>query len=311
MKGGKMTRLGDNLPAALAQYARIIEPQTGGCDVLLDRTLAKAKETVKASTYAQYALICKKLKPILGEFQPSDVAGRHVAAILDHHRATPNFSNRMLTFMRLAFANALTWGMAHTNPTYGVKRFKEASRDRLLTHAEFAAIKAHAPAQLQAIMDIAFLTGQRIGDVLGIKLADIKSDGIYFTQQKTAKRLMVSMTPELEQAVGRAKALHSNIRGLTFFHGRGGKPLSYYGVRSAWDRACERAGVNDTTLHDIRAMSATAAKKQGKSATALLGHSTESTTTRYLRDRDFQMVDGPSIGQVLDNWTGKAKKSTA
>src|SRR6185436_9203573 len=124
-----------------------------------------------------------------------------------------------------------------------------------------------------------------------------------FKQQKTGKRLLVNMTPELEQAIARAKGLHSNIRGLTLFHGRGGRPLSYSGVHGAWERACERAGVKDATPHDIRAMAATVAKKQGKSATALLGHSTESTTTRYLRDRDFQPVDGPSIGQVLDNWT--------
>jgi integrase len=311
VKGGKWKRLGDNLQTALAEYARIIEPRTGGCDELLDRTLEKSKETIKPSTLEQYTTVCKKLKPILAEFTPDAVESHHVAAILDHHRATPNMANRMLTFMRLAFSNGLTWGMCRTNPCYGVKRHEEKHRDRYLTDAEFAAIKAKAPAALQIVIDVAYFTGQRIGDVLAIRIADVTKDGIAFEQQKTGKRLLVAMTPELEQAVGRAKALHSNVRGLTLFHGRGGKPLSYFGVRSAFDRACKAAGIEDTTLHDLRAKAATDAKKQGLSATALLGHSTESTTTRYLRNRDYVVVNGPSIGQVLDNWTKDGKKSTA
>lgn len=311
VKGGKWTRLGDNLAAALAEYAGIIEPRTGGCDELLERTLDRAKERVKASTYSQYSIVCRKLKPILGEFSPGLVESHHIAAILDHHRKTPNMANRMLTFMRLAFQNGLTWGMCRTNPCYGVKRHEEKHRNRYISDTEFMSIKAHAPAGLNVIMDVCFYTAQRIGDVLAIRLSDVTKDGICFQQQKTGKRLLVAMTPELDQAVGRAKALHSNVRGLTLFHGRGGKPLGYKGVYDAFERACKAAGIEDATLHDIRAKAATDTKKQGGNATALLGHTTESTTVRYLRDRDYQVVNGPSIGQVLDNWTEGGKKSRA
>src|SRR5688500_8824233 len=100
----------------MAEYSRIIAPPTGGCDALLDRTLDRCKETVKPNTYIQYTLASKKLKPILAEFSPELVESHHIAAILDHHRATPNMANRMLTFLRLAFTNGLTWGMCKTNP---------------------------------------------------------------------------------------------------------------------------------------------------------------------------------------------------
>jgi integrase len=201
--------------------------------------------------------------------------------------------------------------MCRTNPTYGVKRHKEAVRDRLITQDEYQAIWDHAPAQLRAIMDVCYQAGQRIGDVLALRLASITKGGIYFQQEKTGKRLMVEMTPELEEAIARAKGLHSNVRGLTLFHGRGGKPLSYKGVYDAFKRACKRAGVEDAGLHDLRAKAATDAKKQGKNPTHLLGHSTESTTTRYLRSREYQPVKGPSIGQSLANWTEDSKKSKA
>jgi len=160
-------------------------------------------------------------------------------------------------------------------------------------------------------MDVCYLTGQRIGDVLAIRLADITQEGIYFQQEKTGKRLLVDMTIEIEDAVGRAKGLHSNVRGLTLFHGRGGRPLSYYGVRSAFQRACKLAKVEDATLHDIRAKAATDAERQGKNPTDLLGHSSRATTTRYLRGREHKRVSGPSIGQSRDNWTQEVKKSKA
>jgi hypothetical protein len=47
VKEGKWTRLGDNLQSALAEHARILEPRTGGCDELLDRTLERAKGDVE------------------------------------------------------------------------------------------------------------------------------------------------------------------------------------------------------------------------------------------------------------------------
>jgi len=310
VKRGKWTPLGSNLSSALAEYARLVAPPTGGCDELLNRTLERCRETVKPTTYAQYKLACEKLKPILAEFTPELVEPHHIAAILDHHRKTPNMANRVLTFARLAFSNGLTWGMCRTNPCYGVKRHIEHRRDRYLTDDEYSRIGKSAPAQLRSIMEIAYLTGQRIGDVLAIRLSDIRPEGIYFRQQKTGKRLLVN-APGLEDALGRARKLYSNIRGLTLFHGRGGKPLSYYGVRSAFQRACEDAKVEDATLHDIRAKSLTDAKRQGKNPQKLGGHSTEAMTNRYIRDRDYDVAEGPSIGHFAEFWTDEPKESTA
>lgn len=310
VKRGVWTPIGTTLSSALAEYSKIIAPPTGGCDELLERTLHRCKESVKPSTYSQYAQACKKLKPILAEFTPELVEPHHVAAILDHHRATPNMANRMLTFMRLSFANGLTWGLCRINPCYGVKRHTEKRRGRYLTNEEFKEIWQAAPPQLRAIMDVAYFSAQRIGDVLAIRLGDISKDGIAFKQQKTGKKLIVN-APGLEQAVERAKALHSNVRGLTLFHGRGGKPLGYSGVRDAFERACLLAKVEDATLHDIRAKSLTDADKQGKNPKKLAGHTQESTTNRYLRDRSADLVEGPSIGQLGEYWTEDVKKSTA
>lgn len=314
VKRGKWTRLADNLPEALAEYARLVAPQSGGCDDLLDRTLERCREKVKAKTLSentlkQYTVACKQLKKNLTEFTPNQLRPHHIANLMDMDRAKPNMANRKLSVLRLAFQNALTWGMAETNPTFGVGRLEEKKRDRLITDEEFKLVQAKAALHLQTIMDLAYSTGQRIMDVVKIRLADVTPEGIYFQQQKTKKRLLVRMNPEIAQALERAKALHTNIRGLTLFHQRGGRPYSYGAIRDAFRRACVLAGVQDYRPNDHRAKSLTDARRQGKDPTKLAGHTKSETTQRYLRDRDTVVVDGPSFGQPLDNWTADSGKS--
>jgi integrase len=136
--------------------------------------------------------------------------------------------------------------------------------------------------------------------VLKIRRADLLDDGIRFEQQKTGAKLIVPWNPELREVVKRAKAMHSNIRALTLLHNRRGKTPDYRTVREQWDKACLAAKVTDAHLHDLRAMSATWAKRQGLNATMLLGHTSPMQTVRYLRDRDAAVAEGPSFGQSKD-----------
>jgi hypothetical protein len=60
-------------------------------------------------------------------------------------------------------------------------------------------------------------------------------------------------------------------------------------------KACLAAGVEDADLRDLRPVAATEAKRQGLDPTALLGHTSQSMTKRYLRDKQTPVVDGPSF----------------
>lgn len=147
-------------------------------------------------------------------------------------------------------------------------------------------------------MDPAYLTAQRIGDVLAIRLSGISREGVSFQQEKTGKRLMVVMSPALEKAVSSARLLHGRQITPTYLLGqRNGKIRSYRGVRDLFDRAVEKAGVENAHLNDLRAKSITDAKKQGLDPQALAGHTTEAQTIRYIRDRETSVVEGPSFRQ--------------
>lgn len=286
----KWTPLSTNFHEALAQYAKLIAPMKGGMTELIAEFIADIRGDVAESTLRTYSIAAERLKAVMTEFAPEDVKPKHVAEIMDHYKQTPAMANTMRNVLKQVFERAVLAGKCDTNPVQFVPPKTTKKRGRYLTDAEFAAIREKATPTLTAIMDICYLTGQRIGDVLAIRLQDIDEGGIYFQQQKTKNRLKVMMTPDLKAAVEQAKALHTSVRGMTLFHTRGGKPFAYWTIRTLWERATLAARVEDANLHDLRAKAATDAKAQGLDSQALLGHATESAHLRYLRSKEIPVA---------------------
>lgn len=300
VKRGKWSRLGDDLPSALAEYGRRVKPTTAGTMPALVDEAVSAIPRLAESTRRQYRHAGRLIAKVFADFAPEQVEQRHIAQFRQALAETPNMANRCLSVLRQVFTYAVERQLVASNPAIGVTPYREAKRERLILAAEYQAIRAAARPRLQCVIDLLALTGQRVNDVLQLRREALRDDGIYFRQQKTGAQLVVRWTPELRAAVDRAKALHGNVRAFTLLHGRTGKAPDYRTVRDQWTRACEKAGVPDAQLRDLRAMAGTAAQAQGLDAQKLLGHTSPAMTKRYLRDRVAPVVDGPSIGQVLD-----------
>lgn len=299
VQGGKWQRLGATLPEALAEYGRRLAPASGGMDAIIDAAMVVICARVAPSTRKGYLDSARTLRHMLAEFSPQSVQPRHVVDLRQALAATPNYANRCLSVLRQIFDYALERQMVESNPCVQVKRLPERKRERLISPAEFARIRDAAPPRLQVIMDLLYLTGQRVGDVLALSRGALLDEGIAFRQQKTGARLLVRWTPDLRAVVERAKALNGNVQALTLLHNRRGKAPDYSTTKGQFTAACRAAGVADAQLRDLRAMSLTAAKAQGRNATALAGHASEAMTARYLRDRQVPVVDGPSFGHVF------------
>lgn len=296
VKRNKWHNFGTDHYEALKRYAEAHRPKSShGMAKLLDEWLEQASDTVKASTLTHYrSAVESKIKPAFIEFAPHEVEAPDVAAFLYHHRSTPNMANRMRTILKQAFDLAVRQGIARSNPVLSTQRNKEAKRTRHLSDSEWQAIRDHASPVLQTIMDVSFLTAQRIGDVLKIRHADIRDGHLYVKQEKTGKEMLIEITGELREAIDNAKS-KGNVRSLYLFSQRTGKPWTYWAIRDQWKRATEAAGVEDARLHDNRAKSITEANRQGLDAKMLAGHSAQSMTDRYIRDRDLQVATPPSL----------------
>lgn len=316
VKKGKWTRLGATLTESMIEYSRIVGTPSGGMPDLIERAYKAAcvdkQRKLSDSTKRQYKYAAERLKVVMAEFEPAQVKPKHVARLRASYSDKPNQGNKLVSFLKVVFDYGKDWGEVDVNPCVGMKRLEESKRDRYLLPAEYQAIRSHAEPRMQIIMDVCYLTGQRITDVLKIRLSDITSDGIGFTQQKTGKRLVVAWNPDLRAAVDAAKELTRGrtIQPTTLFCTTGGTAPGYHYVRKQWDRACKRAGVENANLHDLRAMAGTNAKAQGLDPTALLGHSDKKQTETYLRDRQIPVVTGPSFGQSNRQSKESQTKST-
>lgn len=300
---GKWTKLGRDYAKALQDYALLTSPKNGGMVALIDSVLAHIAPTLSENTVKQYGIAAKRLKEVLLEFAPEQVRPKHIAAIKTEYAGTPAMANRMISFLRVVFQYAVEWQLVESNPCVGVKRHKEQARGRYMTDAEFQAIRsAAAHKAIPVIMDLCYLTGQRIGDILSLRNDQISKDGIAFAQQKTGAKLVVRMTPDLEAAIALAREHHPRKIGPagafeTLLYTRGGRPYSYGTIKDAFNRAKESAGVQDVTLHDLRAKSLTDAEGEGKDPQKLGGHTDRRMTERYIRQRKVPVVDGPSMGK--------------
>lgn len=257
---------------------------------LFDRYMASLK--VATNTLKTYTVCMKRLKVVFEEFSPDEVKPKHLYTFFTQKNISKAMSAHYRSVMIGAMQQAVREGLVERNLMREVESFAIGARQRYITDEEYLAIFAKASPTMQCLMDILYLTGQRIGDVLAIRYADLGKDGITFEQEKTKTRLTVAWSPDLESAVLRVKSLHQSVKGLTLFHTRTGGKLAYSTVRTLWDRAILRSEIENAHIHDIRAKSATDAKKQGVDSMALLGHKSESVHQRYLRNKDTPIVQG-------------------
>ncbi len=301
VRKGKWTRLDTDFQAALLAYAKATSTASiGGMPALIDKALAHHCKKLAPNTVKQYTEAAERLKAIFAEFEPGQVLPKHVAAVKMDMASTPNMCNRILSFLRIVFGYALEWQLVDSNPCIGIKRHEEGRRDRYINDAEFGALMAHCSEYMRVIFETCFLTGQRVGDVLKIRLSDISPEGVEFVQQKTGAKLIVRMTHDLQDVIDRAKALPRKVRGLTLFCTRGGgKPVCYSTVKDAFAAARASAGVENVTIHDLRAKSLTDADEEGKDAQKLGGHTDSRMTARYLRGKKPTVAHSPTMPRPI------------
>lgn len=294
VKRGIWTRLGATLPKDLEQ--RVNRARTAMA-ALIDAAMQTIKPGVSSSTWDNYTTAAERLKHCFQDFKPEQITAADVWEFRDGWASTPNMTNRCLTLLTQVFNYAVRRRIIESNPAIGVDKLEEKARDRLISMAEYLRIYEKSGPRLQCIMDLLYLTGQRVNDVLRLRRDALTDEGIAFKQQKTGKKLIVRWTPEMREVVERAKAL-TFVPTLTLFSGKYRKSPDYRSVKLQWDNACTAAEVANAQLRDIRAMSLTEAEDQGINPTALAGHSSPAMTARYLRRKRVAKVEGPTLAKT-------------
>ncbi|MFA1289924.1 tyrosine-type recombinase/integrase [Xanthomonas axonopodis pv. nakataecorchori] len=179
-----------------------------------------------------------------------------------------------------------------SNPCEGIRRNKETGRDVYVDDATFRAVYAGADQTLRDAMDLAYLTGQRVGDVWSMDERQLSDGALVVRQAKTGAKLTMTVTGELAELLDRIAA---RKRGLTLRSTRlivdaDGLAIGRAALRYRFDRARESAGVakDEFQFRDLRAKAGTdKADSAGdiRQAQAQLGHASVAMTEHYVRKR--------------------------
>lgn len=294
---------GDRMPALVADWQR---------DVMA-RHAAKTQVDEKAR--------CKVIANRFQDFQAAQVLAPDVAEFLLAYRDRPRTHNLYRALLRELMRYAIERGYRTDNPVAAIRTMSERARTRYLTDSELRRIKVggiygddgkrtRSGLMLAALIDMAYLTGQRVGDLLALRWErdprrpdepHIAAEGLRFrpakTRGSTGAAVLIEWTPRLAAVVERLRAMRAarmlktraeqRVVCSAVFTTQSGTPFTYTALASAWKRACRRAQVTDAHFHDLRAKALTDKERsEGMQAARTMGaHSTEQQTADYVRAR--------------------------
>lgn len=285
----KWTPLGDDLNEARKKWAELecekvfADDKTFSC--IGHRYMREVLPTLKPNTQRDYTQYFKLLDAVFGSLVIDTIRPYDIAEYLRVRGETSKVrANREKALFSTIFNHARAWGYTDiTNPCIGIKGHKEKSRDRYVSDDEYAAVWACAHPTVQDAMDLALCTGQRPADVLKFNVTDIADGSLSLTQNKTGKKLRIAIEGELAEVIDRILSKPRDKVNKSLLQDPDGQRLSYFALRSRFDKAREIAGVN-FQFRDLRAKTATDTNDLGH-AQRLLGHKNRTTTEIYTRDR--------------------------
>jgi len=299
----KLCRVDDGLPAMFRALARLTdqEAHSGRMPAVIARWVESKRSEWSDGHAEDQDRIAKYMGTRFADFLPSDVTTPVCAEYLKKLASKPRTHNQHRTMLRQVLAFAAIEGLREGhNPVDNIPAKKLEQRIRIVTDDEVKAMKAAALLQtrnaeaLVRMIDLAMITGQRIGDLIRIRWQDVTDAGIVVVQGKGQGRvrLLIEWSPALRVAVEACAKGTEKIGHL--LKTQSGHGYRYAGIRSAWDRAAERAGIEDLHIHDLRGRSGVdaleAAGQDIKAAQKLLGHTSEAMTRQYVEGKFAKRV---------------------
>jgi len=251
--------------------------------------------SVHLSSHDSTKHLLKKLKQSLGSMMVCDLSNQRISDFVIGLRknVAPATVNRHIQFLRAVLRRAQNaWGVTVPEIDWGSHTLKEPpARDRWLTDQEIERLLEQSADHLKPLIVFTLLTGVRKNNCLDLdwESVDLENNVISLVV-KGGKKQLITISEKLRELL---LSLKPQNKGAVFL--RDGKPVR--SVRTAFQSACRRAGINDFVWHDLRHHFATTMRRSGADLTLIkeaLGHQNIETTLRYAhhsRDELAQAVN--------------------
>lgn len=288
----KWVRLSENRHQAFVEYAKLLPTAKKR-----GRTFAElATECIQhrwadlaERTRADYDKALENLMRAFGDAPVDQIRAVDVGRYMDL-RSSIHGANREKAVLSKVLQLGIRWGWCTENVAKDIPYHSTKARKRIITQGEWKSIKLAALDPLPVFMDLAFITGLRVSDVLALRWKQVTAEGLYVLQAKNQVEGLYELTDDLKDVLDRAKRLHmksGNVSPLlkpdmAIIHTKQLKPYKYAGIRSSWDRALRRAKLTGIRIHDIRRTAITMAKQAGRNPRDFSLHKTEAQASAYV-----------------------------
>ncbi len=163
-------------------------------------------------------------------------------------------ANRILERIRAMYNKAIEWGWEGRNPTQGIKKYKEKSRERFLRSDElprfFAALEQEENPIARDFILLALYTGARKSNVLSMRWEEINFTAAawHIPETKNGMPHIVPLSPQALAILMRRRQERIN----DFVLPGAGKSGHMVEPKKAWNRILQSAGIKDLRIHDLR-----------------------------------------------------------
>lgn len=207
-------------------------------------------------------------------------------------RGTVRYEVRILG---AAFSVAVDDELLAVRPVFKLPTLRNA-RSGFFEDGDFAALLLELPPHVRPVVRFLRLTGWRKSEALGLMWDQVDWEGqvmrLHATQTKgrDARVFPFGLAPELKQVL---EERWGERDGLFVFHLHGARIKSF---RTAWLRACRKAGLEGRLVHDLRRTAARDFRRQGVSEGEIMRLC--GWKTRAMFDR-YNIIDEADLAEAV------------
>jgi site-specific recombinase XerD len=229
---------------------------------------------------------------------------------LQDNNYTPKSVSRKINSTRTFFKFLLENRIIKDNPSEKLAHPKFKTKPpRVLTEMEYRALRdvSRVDVRLFSIVELLLQTGIRIGELAGLTLDDIrqskdgKIDFLYIQASGSHSARKVPLNKSAKKALDEYLKIRPETEDDTIFITKNGRPLLVRNIRTAIDKAYEKAGIKNAKVNDLRNTFIAHHLANGVSlvtVSKLVGHKRLSTTEKYLNLVKMQIEEDKKLQEL-------------
>ncbi|TVM03454.1 MAG: integrase [Candidatus Brocadia sp. WS118] len=277
---------------------------------MMEKFMKEHAPKVAINTQRSYLASLKHLSPYFGDAKLTAVTPKKIydyKVLRYSEEAKPATINRELAMLSKAFnLSVKQWEWVNENPVSKAPKEKENNeRDRWLTDDEEKRLLENSPQWLKRIIVFDLHTGLRIGELLSLQWSktNLLRRIIIIQESKNGKPRTIPLN-QIAFEILAEKSKIRNIKHDLVFTSSVGTKIDSDNLRRAFEKALQKADIQDFHFHDLRHTFATRLAQRGidiYKISKLLGHKDIRMTQRYAHHCPESLRDGVQILEVGHN----------